>query len=305
MKRFIWFLIVLGAGYAVYRYYPEIERMARERTRAAAPAPAKAPTEIPTVLPGTQPARSTPPAPKAGAEEDPAIVAKYPLPAFKSIEELTGNWKAIPTSAFPREVELRSDLVCDLGQAGSATFPKGAKAWAVSADNGVITLAPNSTNSRLRGKLPVEGTNIQDVLTGVYDKFKARKTAEVVALRKKAARQQAAGPALADSLGGSGGDAPAKVLPQIGPKPSQTGDATVPAMVASMTSGQVTEIKPQEIASWGPVRYQEVDGQPYWVGSVRYTAKTIFGEFPTEALALMRGGRVVKWIYAGSGEPVP
>jgi hypothetical protein len=39
--------------------------------------------------------------------------------------------------------------------------------------------------------------------------------------------------------------------------------------------------------------------------SVRYTARTIFGEFPAEALALLRHGKVVKWVYAGTGEPLP
>ncbi|MED5457242.1 MAG: hypothetical protein VX428_07000, partial [Verrucomicrobiota bacterium] len=36
------------------------------------------------------------------------IEEKYPIPDFKPIEELVGNWKKIPASAFPRQVTLKA-----------------------------------------------------------------------------------------------------------------------------------------------------------------------------------------------------
>ena len=49
---------------------------------------------------------------------------------------------------------------------------------------------------------------------------------------------------------------------------------------------------------------KEVDGKDYYTGVVGYTASTIFGEIKTEGKALIRGGKVIKWIYNGSEEEI-
>jgi len=86
-------------------------------------------------------------------------------------------------------------------------------------------------------------------------------------------------------------------------------DLTVPVVIASIADRHKTrkQAEPPEGTSlgWGRIQAREIEGEPYWAASVRYTARTIFGEFPTEAVALIRHGRVVKWIYAGTGEPLP
>ncbi|MDA0811864.1 MAG: hypothetical protein O3C21_05690, partial [Verrucomicrobia bacterium] len=91
----------------------------------------------------------------------------------------------------------------------------------------------------------------------------------------------------------------------VGEPPLQYVDGTVPVMVRSMESGQVTEIKPKMVTYWARIYYEKIGGDHYWVGRVDYTAKSIFGIFPTQAKALMQKGKVIKWIYAGSEEPVP
>ena len=76
-------------------------------------------------------------------------------------------------------------------------------------------------------------------------------------------------------------------------------------MVQSIRSGDVSEINLGEISHWGPVRYELVDRQPYWTGTVTYKTTSLFGTFDTEAMALMRNGKVVNWVYTGSLEEVP
>ena len=102
---------------------------------------------------------------------------------------------------------------------------------------------------------------------------------------------------------------PAAILAKIGPRPAQHEDMSVPVVEASIAERQKTKKHAEPPAGvalgWGAVRFREIEGEPYWVAAVRYKARTIFGEFPTEALALIRHGKVVKWVYAGTGEPLP
>jgi hypothetical protein len=245
------------------------------------------------------------------AAADKELAARYPLPEFKPIEALVGDWKKIPASAFPRPVTLKVPATLKLtGGVGTSTLEAGRKVVALAGTpEGSLIIAP-SQDAVMRGTVPMEATDFQAILVSVYEDFKKRKRAEVEKLRAAARREVAAGgPPLASVLASEGQPPPAGALATIGPKPVAKRDATVPAVVESIAERQRTKKHAEPPAGttigWGPVRYREVGGEPYWAVSVRYTARTIFGEFPAEALALMRHGKVVKWIYAGTGEPLP
>ena len=129
-------------------------------------------------------------------------------------------------------------------------------------------------------------------------------------LREQArAEAKQGGGSLSTVLASEGAAPPPAVLAKIGPRPAQNTDLTVPAVQASIAERQRAKKNAEPPTGvplgWSPLHLREVEGEPYWATSVRYTAKTIFGEFPTEAVALIRHGKVVKWIYAGTGEPLP
>jgi hypothetical protein len=92
---------------------------------------------------------------------------------------------------------------------------------------------------------------------------------------------------------------------RIGKIPKRGNDGRVRLMVSSLMAGEVSEIKLNEISHWGPIRYEIVDDQPYWTGTVTYNTTSLFGTFPTEAMALMRNDKVINWLYTGSLEEVP
>jgi hypothetical protein len=307
MKRFIWLLILAAAVYGVWKYYPELERQARSRTETAAEGPGG--VVVPEEFPDAAPAGSRAPAAAPAAvavERD--LAARFPLPEFKPIEALVGGWKKIPASAFPRQVTLKVPATLRLtGGTGTGVLEAGRKVYALSGTpDGSLVIAP-STDAVMRGVVPMEATDFQSVLGSVYEEFKKRKRAEVEQLREVARREAEAG---ASGTGVSGtGVPPATMLSKIGPRPVAQADSSIPAVVASIAERSRAKKQSEPPAGaalgWGPVQYREVDGEPYWAARVRYTAHTIFGEFPTEALALMRHGRVVKWVYAGTGEPLP
>ena len=311
MKRFIWLVVLAAAGYAVWENYPKLERLARERTagavRGASPGHAEQ-TSAARATEGLSPPSAPPTTAAPTAEDD--VAKQYPLPEFRPIEALTGDWKKIPPSAFPRQVTLQTPVTLQLaGGGGTGRLDPGAKVMAVSADNGRLTITP-SIGATMRGVVEIDQTDFKSVLGEVYEQFKSRKRAEVAKLQQQARDEaKTAGPALTAVLAPHRADPPPSVRAKIGPRPEQNADRTVPIMLASIAERTAkkkeSEPKLRDIHGWGVVGFREFNGEPFWAGSVRYTAHTIFGEFPTEAIALMRHGKVDKWIYSGTGEPVP
>lgn len=318
MKRLVWLLILAAAGYGVWKYYPELERQARIRTGGVAEKGEVAgrPETIPDRLPGSAATRVAVAPPSAvavavAASAETELAERYPLPEFKPIESLVGGWKQIPASAFPRQVTLKLPATVHLtGGVGTSTLEAGRKVYALAGTpEGKLVVAP-SPDAVMRGTVPLEATDFQAVLGSVYEEFKDRKRAEVKKLRETARREASAGgPGLATVLAADGPPPPAAILAKIGPRPEQHEDLLVPVVEASIAERQKTKKHAEPPAGvalgWGAVRFREIEGEPYWVAAVRYKARTIFGEFPTEALALIRHGKVVKWVYAGTGEPLP
>ena len=249
------------------------------------------------------------------------IEEKYPMPEFQPIEELVGNWRQIPPSAFPRKVTLKAKAkYIFAGGAGSSTAPAGAKTFAISLSGEKLVITPN-TQSKVRGTISIDDTDYKEILEEEYEKYKQRKKKEVYARRVRAREIAESEVELAQetSSNNTSQSRPNQVtsiskIPkdqlsdyenEIGEMPEADSDGRVPIMVSSIRSGAVSEIRLNEISYWGPIRYEIVDNRAYWTATVNYKTTSLFGTFPTEAMALMRNGKVENWLYTGSLEEVP
>ncbi len=249
------------------------------------------------------------------------IEEKYPMPEFQPIEQLVGNWKQIPPSAFPRKVTLKAKAkYIFAGGAGSSTAPAGAKSFAISLSGENLVITPN-TQSKVRGTISIDDTDYKEILGEEYEKYKQRKKKEVYARRVRAREIAESEVELAQetSSTNTSQSRPNQVtsisrIPkdqlsdyenEIGKMPEADNDGRVPIMVSSIRSGAVSEIRLNEISYWGPIRYEIVDNRAYWTATVNYKTTSLFGTFPTEAMALMRNGKVENWLYTGSLEEVP
>lgn len=249
------------------------------------------------------------------------IEEKYPMPEFQPIEQLVGNWKQIPPSAFPRKVTLKAKAKYKFaGGAGSSTAPAGAKTFAISLSGENLVITPN-TQSKVRGTISIDDTDYKEILGEEYEKYKQRKKKEVYARRVRAREIAESEVELAQetSSTNTSQSRPNQVtsisrIPkdqlsdyenEIGKMPEADNDGRVPIMVSSIRSGAVSEIRLNEISYWGPIRYEIVDNRAYWTATVNYKTTSLFGTFPTEAMALMRNGKVENWLYTGSLEEVP
>ena len=243
------------------------------------------------------------------AETDEAA-KRYPMPQFKTLAEAVGNWKAIPSNAFPRQIVLNAPVKVVLeGGVGSSTWKAGSQAFALRADDNILTVGKTREAMRggLRGQIPLDQTNFKDVLQVEFNNWKRNQEAIVMKQRaryREVLAQSKAQPASSNTPSRNEAGLLANEK-ELGKKPEQKSDGTVPVMIASLQRKDVTEIRPDIIEDWGPVIREVVNGKPYWTATVGYKTVSMFGEINTEAQALMRNGKVIQWLYTGSGETVP
>ncbi len=142
--------------------------------------------------------------------------------------------------------------------------------------------------------MAIDDTDLKQILTEGYERWKPAMTDYL--RRQWEFKRMAKTP--------SGGASNPKLTAR-NDKPERATDGTYPLLLASMKAGAVTEITPTNIKKWGDLNVEKIDGMEYFTIIVDYTTKTMFGDFTTSAQARIRDGKVVKWIYTGSGEVVP
>ena len=98
---------------------------------------------------------------------------------------------------------------------------------------------------------------------------------------------------------------PAPVAPKPAPKPPKAevklnDQEFINALQSSVKAGDVNEFKYEQVVDWKREGEQEIDGGTYDVGLVTYKAQTIFDEQQLQAKALIKDGKVVKWLWAST-----
>lgn len=84
--------------------------------------------------------------------------------------------------------------------------------------------------------------------------------------------------------------------------PATLGDADiVKIMQESYRSGLIKEFVVDKATGWKAIGEEKIDGETYVTGLVDYSAETIFGVKSVQAKALIKDGKVVKWISPKSG----
>lgn len=313
MKGILVLIIAAAVGYLSYEYaYPILTNYVKfEKHKkpeiAVAPAPKPVekkpvavvevpkPVEAPKPVmeaPKPEPMPTPPPAPMPVVDPN-AFVA----PVLPSLEERTQNWAVLPKSAFPRPVIMKRDLTLSMkmgANTASTQVKAGGQMIAVGQDGPNVLVSPTQT-SPMKGAVALDDTNLKEILTAGYENWKVL---YVESLRKAHEFKLAAAERAKNAPPPSKGGAKAAAGND---KPVKDKDGTYPLLVASMKSGQVTEIKPDAIKEWSEPTLEE----GIWKVNVKYETMTMFGKFDTEAQAQIKNGVVEKWIYTGSGEVVP
>jgi hypothetical protein len=315
MKAISVLIIAAALTFLSYKFvYPPlaealgIDRLGKEETPiqvVAAPAPKAEPKPVAPVPVKAEPKPMVeapkPAMPVVMAPEPPPVPepvkpkeGEFVPPEFPPIETVVGNWSTIPKSAFPRPVKMNRqfEFKIKIGSGtASSVVPAGRDVIAVAQQGQSLVIAP-TPDSTARGEVAMEDTNLKDVLTVTYDKWKTWRTETL--RRAHEFKKSAASRVIKGGPTVAGDD-----------KPEKNADGAYPVLLASMSSGEVTEIKPDNVKEWGEVAREKIEDTDYWTIIVKYETVTMFGKFDTEAQARVRNGKVIKWVYTGSGEVVP
>lgn len=313
MKALLILALAVGVAFFSYRVvYPpiaealgiqKVEEVEEEVKIVAAPEPKTEPVPEPVpVMEGPKPepkpempvVMAPPPVPEPMPEPEKPKEGEFVPPEFPPIDTLVANWSSIPKSAFPRPVKMNRQFEFKI-KVGSGTassvVPPGQDVVAVAQQGETLVIAPSPT-SNARGEVAMDDTNLKEILTDTYEKWKVWRVETL--RRAHEYKKNAASRAVAGGPTVAGDD-----------KPEKNGEGAYPLLLASMSSGEVTEIKPDNIKEWGEVSREKIDGEDYWTVIVKYETQTMFGKFDTEAQARIKNGKVRKWVYTGSGEVVP
>lgn len=304
MKSLFYTILIIGGAFLAYDYFgappgkklvfKSLNPPAKPKVVTVKPAEEEKPA---VVVKEIAPEPVKPVAVEKPVEKAPAPKSEVASagPKFEPIEALTGNWLKIPASAFPREVKLVQDAMFKMS-VGSSKIAAGGKAYALGAENGVLTLAPTAA-SPARAQMPIDGTDLKAQLNESYEKWKITRAEELKAIAAKKLQSQPEASA-ADA-------SPSRSEVEADGKPVRDSSSGYPLLIASMKRGQITEIKPENVTSWQDPQPTVIQGKPGWAVKVGCNVKTVFGLQPTEAQALVLNGKVVGWYYTGSGEEVP
>lgn len=90
--------------------------------------------------------------------------------------------------------------------------------------------------------------------------------------------------------------------PDPGPAAANLSDEQIiDLMKKSIEGGAVKEFKIGQVKGWKATGEETVDGTTYQTGLAAYEAQTIFGVRPVQAKALIKDGKIERWVYAKSG----
>ncbi len=245
---------------------------------------------VPPATPGDTPAHTKPVTTPTGPVDE--IEARYPMPNFKTIEEITREWSAIPSRAFPQKLKTKVALTFDAA-AGKVELPPDSDAVAGGMVAGMLVVMREGDDST-RIQVPLANTNLKEKLTALFERYKEYHRKRIIGQRERAR-----------ALKARSNGANEEQMRLAGPKPEVRAGGVVPIMMESLQAGKLTELKANNITAWGALDFEEVDGTVYWTGTVQCTVdNALFGPQPTEVMALIKDNKIIKWIYTGSREEV-
>lgn len=273
--------------------------------------PDSAPRPTPAPPGGTQASPMPPatPGPKLTPEEERAVLAQYPYKDFPSLEAAVGNWQRIPTKLFPLQVGVVNEVTFGSQSNGSVSVPSGGNLFVISQRGPQIMVRP-SPGSRMQTYVGIDDTTLKHVITQTYN-TNVKGWHRLVDNQRQDARDRIlAGMPTVPTVAAStnpGTTPKAKSLPvrtrpaapndpAFGTKPEVNQRGQVTVALASIRANGLADCQEQFIQRWGVLKQERIQGRPYWTVEVSFLVDSIFGRFPKDAKALIRNGRLEKWV---------
>ncbi len=312
MKGFLVFLLLVaaigGGGYYCYsqghldKYFPKTAPAAdpasppAPATTGEAPKPASTGEKPATTAnrPAPKPAAPSPkpaapePAP-AKTEFDRKAEEKYPMPNFKPLLEIVGNWNSVPKRAFPRAITVNVEAEYQIKSSdgrviGSSKAAPGHKAVPLMHRPGKLQITDRPGGTAL-SVVNVDDTDFKAQIQNLYDTKVAEARERILKARRVYAKFLASKPS----------DAPATAA-------ASEGDPRFQPVRDFLAAGKLESGILEEAKEFYWLGRETHKGRTYDAVLVNFEVQTLFGMFPNSMKCLLDRGQVVKWVDADTGE---
>ncbi|MBP84585.1 MAG: hypothetical protein CMO61_12135 [Verrucomicrobiales bacterium] len=256
-------------------------------------APKRAATARPAVDSPSTASRLKAATAKPKSEVDLLLEKRYPMPDIKPLMEIVNNWANVPPNAFPPEVFCSEPVAFELvvnGQIlGSSNVGPGTPLKPVGLVGNQLQIA-NVSNPNQSKQVDVDKTDFKQRIKRRYDNFVKMKTSEIENMRAKVKQVVEGDPGKLALLKGERPPAVAA---------SSASDPRFGPVKRSLINGDVASVKAEEAQSFAWNGSETVGGAlpgTYDTVTVNFVVETIFGNFPVEYKALLKGSQIVGWI---------
>lgn len=262
---------MLVAGFLGYSLEPQFrERLTGNIPEQSKPQEAKKeakkkPVEEPTKKVMDEPKVVTPLAP------EPPVVEDLPDPA------------KFPADMLPEKILLKADAeISDAASGLNMTVTAGNKVNLVRLEGMNVVISPGA--GPFEGTVPVKDTDLQEQLAAMPEPDASAEEKKMPEPEPDPEPKPEPAP-----------------KPAPAPAPAEPLD-TVSVMKASIKAGEIKEFAYDQVLEWKESDESEaVEGTEYEVGMASYKAETVFGVKTIQAKALIKDGKVVRWLWPKSG----
>ena len=303
MRSFFQFIVIVALVICGWFLYPMVSQFCVDRDWLAPEKPPTAETntaanETPVVpKPEPQPDPVVEPAAKpdpgvAVTPTPPPEAAGGPVQRYKTLEEITDNWQHVPANAFPKRVAIKAELELSTPSGSKMKMAEGREVVPLTLNPAGLLTVSSGEGSDMKAVMDVNQTDFKDRVTKRYNAGMEKIRAAAAARNQQVAVAPEPGT----------GDTPKP--PPAGESPPTTSDPdkNVALMKESVAGGAVEGLTVEKVKNWRSTGYEEIDGVGYQTGTAVFDKQTYFGEFETEAKALIRNGKVERWVLPGVGE---
>ena len=205
---------------------------------------------------------------------------------------------------LPQRVLLNTDVkVTDAGSGVTMLIQAGNRVKLVRIEGGNVVVSPGE--GPFLGRVPITETDLVKQIAANPPQTPAP------VVPPAAVTPEPVIPATGDSEEPVKAPEPAP-MPEPTPAAPEPAPAAAPAEVAgspdvvtamqqSIKAGQIKEFTFEQVLEWNPGADEIVDGETYQTGLAAYKAETIFGVKTIQAKALIKTGKVQRWIWPKSG----
>ena len=237
------------------------------------------------------PEMTKPPAEPPQPTPEQVVEKRFPFPEVKALEEIVGNWDAVPQSlldtvkAVKVNTEAEYKLFANGMEIGSNKVAAGHVARPLKFRPGQL-LVTNSRDGNTKAVVNIGDTDFKEQVRIQYQEHVDKGRQVVLDARKVAleilAREKAAGNPTAPEFGSAESD------PRFKPA------------LDYLASGQMIDHKLDEAKRWFWLGKETRDHKEYDAILVQFEIETVFGILPHPMKCLIEQGRVVKWINLDS-----